>query len=251
MMPSTQTIASQQLLHQAAPIEVLGSNGNQQTSTVTQRSAATATNNRQPLRSTKMRHIQNCAQRKSYEKNINHHQQQHALTVEECDLGSGATVNIAQAFDYSSHCNKRTCSARAREFWAFGMGAIAPAACASSSPRVANTFATAILMAQVYHRASSTAQSLIASPTKRRIIIHDTSESEQETIEGSKSTTTNAASHVIKTNGNEEDQRQTGQSEGESHKNHSTLLCLHHHRWQAIALSKIHQLHHYVTMIMT
>jgi hypothetical protein len=68
MMPSNQTFASQQLLHQAAPIEVLGSTGNQQTSTVTQRSAATATNNRQPLRSTKMRHIQNCAQRKPNEK---------------------------------------------------------------------------------------------------------------------------------------------------------------------------------------
>jgi hypothetical protein len=107
------------------------------------------------------------------------------------------------------------------------------------------------LSPEVYHRASSTAPSLIASPTKRRIIIHDTSESEQETIEGSKSTTTNAASHVIKTNGKEEDQRQTGQSAGELNKHHSTLLCLHHHRWQAIALSKIHQLHHYVTMILT
>jgi len=86
MMPSNQTFASQQLLHQAAPIEVLGSNGNQQTSTVTQRSAATATNDRQPLRSTKMRHIQNCAQRKSYEKNINHQQQQQAVTVEKWEM---------------------------------------------------------------------------------------------------------------------------------------------------------------------
>ena len=102
----------------------------------------------------------------------------------------------------------------------------------------------AILMAQikpfhlspdVKHRASSAAPSLIVSPTKRRIIIHDTSDSEQETNEGTNSTANNAASHVIKLNGSDEDQRQRGQSAGASHKYHSKLLCLHHHRWRAIA----------------
>jgi len=96
------------------------------------------------------------------------------------------------------------------------------------------TFLKTILMAPIkpYHlspdahiRASSAAPSLIASPSKRRIIIHDTSESEQETIEGSNSTTSNAASRVIKLNGSDEDQRQTGISTGVVHKYHSKLLC--------------------------
>ena len=77
------------------------------------------------------------------------------------------------------------------------------------------------LSPDVKHRASSAAPSLIVSPTKRRIIIHDTSDSEQETIEVTNSTATNAASHVIKMNGNDEDQRQTGISAGALHKYHS------------------------------
>jgi len=95
-------------------------------------------------------------------------------------------------------------------------------------------------------RASSAAPSLIASPSKRRIIIHDTSDSEQETIEVTNSTATNAASHVNNMNGSDEDQRQTGISAGALHKYHSKLLCLHHLRCNPLLPPSASSLH--VTM---